>query len=986
MRKHKLFFALAMAFAVSMVGMLAACESGETSQTLGISPSSTVYVAGQTGDLKLALTGAQTIDSLKANGTVVAPQHYSLESGSLILDADYLSSLALGEHEFVCTSGKAQGTFQVKCYRLPSVSPEEAEYDWVNPADVNFNVDLGGASLTGVVLCGESLQSSDYVFSNGVLTIKERAVEAYCSDGDNAGSLSTELGSAQFTVRCIYSLIEATFDSSSYRLQTEAGKDVSFVFDAADQSFTLEVKNGSDYRALESAHYTYDESEKLLTVLGSYLDTLYADIYAFRLSVEDDVDSVFDFHIAAYGKESSAHPVLPGSDLAMNNFDALPEGGSFGGTNVVTDTFWTQGATNEIVEDEAIDGRSLKFTSIHGPNIIWNTIFGVNHNFEKDTLYRVAMKVRLTTAPDAASPSLAFRFMKSGEEVWGLLVDWKPGQYEFALSQKSDTRTSFSYDEETGVLSVEIYMTPTADGMNFTLTAVNAGKASIVIDDMTFLKTDMPASLNGGIGEASYVKKEGGDCEIALEIPDKMTVTAVSVDGTPLKATEYTLSDSLILSEAFLSELTGGEHSVTVAAEFISDRYGAKQQKDFIGKLIIYVVTPASLTGTALQKQTETQAALVWSVNPGTYIFSAVEYQGQRLPAGSYSFDGEKLTLSAEYLSSLGAGLHRFNAVFAEEQADDVVLVLEAGVYGNEQVHLAEDAGLFTFLDYEIGTLGKDIYGSSSVNSWDSTDANSIKVAADSVFGRALNVPNGSKAGFLSFNALKSDVVYCLRLTFRTENDEAVKNFLWKWQSHNSTVASIDSSWIENDAIKASTDFRTTLTQNPDTKVYTWTSWLPKKPESGAQLFLWPVTPQGFSIGSIELFETTSEMASRRVWSETYNYADYTQKGNFVNTSVVSFEDAENDLFVVQHLNDQKVDGVAQFDEWWILDGDRALEAGTDYIRSGYSITIKKAFLATVEDSKTLTICRGNAKVFDLNGQLICQTATLTLQKQNQSA
>ena len=71
-----------------------------------------------------------------------------------------------------------------------------------------------------------------------------------------------------------------------------------------------------------------------------------------------------------------------------------------------------------------------------------------------------------------------------------------------------------------------------------------------------------------------------------------------------------------------------------------------------------------------------------------------------------------------------------------------------------------------------------------------------------------------------------------------------------------------------------------------------------------------------------------------------------------------------------------------KFNEFWLEYNGVKLVKDVDYIMSGYTVTLKEAFLKTLPSGTTaLTVCRGKTGVTDMFGELYAgsQTATVNI-------
>lgn len=973
---------LCLLLAASM-GLMGGCESKPAEQVpgTGVTPASTIFVSGTSGNLILGLNPIDAVvSSITEGGAELDASNYTVADGSITLKSGYLSSLGTGTHTFTITVDGRSVKVDVRCYKAPVFSAQTVDYIWDEPQDFVVPVDLGGDGIVSVKIGNERLSADAFSVSDGNFIISKDSIESTCIDGENVLTLTTNVGVAELIINCHNKVIRATFDNKRYKIQEVNGKDVSFAFNPGGAEFALKIKNGGEYALFDNGGYEYNALTKTLNIKAAWLDEKYADIHAFRLEVEDSESTEIDFEVGSCGKAGSAKLAVAGSMYAMNDFDTIAPDSSFGGGNVNTDLFFTNpdGAESKIVTGEqAISGNSLLVTSkVSG--VGWNTLFGMNMPFKQNVLYRFDMKVKMTTVAAGANPSLAFRFMPS-PEVFGLLIDYNAESDSFILSKKSDDRTVFEYDKSTKILSVSVYMTPGASGENFMFTAINADKASFAIDDLKVLATDIPASLKTTLDSVEYMKHSGEDLEIDLSATGVKFAGNVTLGEVALaQGNGYVMTNKGFAVKAdFLAKIADGEHVLAFEGYYVKDIFGTTEETECSAVITINSVAPAKVNGAALKVQSAAKEDLAYSLSLGNFTLESITTGGVPVASQNYTLSDGNLTLKKEYLNTLKVGLHRFTLNFVYDDKT-MQLTVSAGVYGSESAHLADVVGIMDFGAYNIGTsLGgiippKD--GASSadgyIHSWGENYANKT-VISDDVMGKALLIPESEALpGFLSYNTLKTDTVYVVRIKFRTANDAAVSSLLIKWNN-----SGVDASWIEGNKIKNDTkDYRTTIERDAN-NVYTWTSYLPKTAVTNDQLILWPVVPQELHIGSIEVIETDLDSANQPY--TPYNYADYTDTGAFKNDSTVEYS-GSGDLYIIQHTNDEG----GKFNEFWLEYNGVKLVKDVDYVMSGYTVTLKEAFLKTLPSGTTaLTVCRGKTGVTDMFGELYAgsQTATVNI-------
>lgn len=555
------------------IAAVAGCgATTDNSAKPGISPSSPVYVLNSSGNLNFEVSNADSIDSVKHGDQILDASFYLYEDGILTIYTDYLNTLDLGEQIFSLSVNGEEISFTVMCYGLPAVTPQVADYSFEDNQDLTVTVDLGGASLTQLRIAGDLCPVSEYSLVGDKLTVSKTFLEEVCVKGDNEAVLTTNVGSCEFTIRCEFT-VEAVFDTTAYKIQTESGKDVVFDFDANGKEFVLSAKGGTE---LTESDYEYNASKKTLTIKAAYLDTLSVGCYDFVLDVADDVNSSILFTVGAYGIEEQERVAFPGSIYAMNNFNVLATGASYGGTNVVRDEFFTWGATSKIVDgDKAIEGKSLQFISVSS-TAAWNVIFGAQPGFVENTEYLVRFKAKIELPAENPSATLAVRLMDGVDkkEINALFINLTSSGSN-TLGAHTD-KSYYEYDEETGVYTLYAYMTPESAGKILHVTAVNAGLCKLTIDDFAILYPEVikVPEIFAVNGDAIRVQTSAEDDLVwNFDFPAKATLNSLTRNGKTLDASLYTYdSENGILTMTAQNLATlGGAGAYEFALNYTED-------------------------------------------------------------------------------------------------------------------------------------------------------------------------------------------------------------------------------------------------------------------------------------------------------------------------------------------------------------------------------------------------------------------------------
>ena len=287
-KHHKSLIGILLAALVLCFGLaFAGCDNGGGSNgELGISPSSATYVGGSGTDLRFEVTlGDEEITALLCGGTEVAADNWTVEESALVLKASWLETLAAGTYPMTAKTAKNELSFTVICFKQATVTPKTGEFDWNDPQDLVFKVDLGGATLLGVTVGDTALTAAQYTFENGNLTIGKDVIDTACNDGDNACKITTSVGDIDFVIHCFSSVVAAKFDAEAYKVQSSPDDDIVFTLDAAGQEYTVERYNEATKAWAETEDAEYSPSEHTLTVSGDILSEEHAGIVRYRVSV-----------------------------------------------------------------------------------------------------------------------------------------------------------------------------------------------------------------------------------------------------------------------------------------------------------------------------------------------------------------------------------------------------------------------------------------------------------------------------------------------------------------------------------------------------------------------------------------------------------------------------------------------------------------------------------------------------------------------------
>ncbi len=159
------------------------------------------------------------------------------------------------------------------------------------------------------------------------------------------------------------------------------------------------------------------------------------------------------------------------------------------------------GGATSLTTSDALEGEhSLQVnTNENGEGAEWNTLVtsdfgGVVSGYR----YRVQMRLRIEKEETLATGYVAFRLIGASADtnVEGLFLKLENGTVNLQEEhlERADTAyaydsdTTFAYDLETGVLTVDVYMTAMEDNQAFYLMSVGGGSWSMVIDEVSVFK------------------------------------------------------------------------------------------------------------------------------------------------------------------------------------------------------------------------------------------------------------------------------------------------------------------------------------------------------------------------------------------------------------------------------------------------------------------------------------------------------------------
>lgn len=945
-------------------GAIVACSSGQTAQPanggFGISPTSTNFIAGQSGDLILLLGEETQSLTLTADGENVAAENYTVEGDTLRIAEEFLASLSRGAHTFTADNGEEEKQFTVTCYAVAGVSPQAGEFKWDAPEDLVFTVDLGGAAFVSVELGEETLAASEFTFADNTLTLPHETIEMHCTDGANTFVLNTAVAATEFIVNCSHKNATPEFDTSVYKFQQSPGSDVRFRFVPYGQAFTVSAPgDNGEYAALAEGEYS--TIGNYLVIESDYLDGLLCDFLPLRVTVDDSAKTSFDFTVVPYGKTDSAHAAVQNGN-AVQNFDSLAAGSTY--CEPVSENEVYSMRENTVIESaDAVSGKSLAIKSA-GTGV--DTLFGVNIGFDTQTVYYIELQYKIIT--EGARPEVVFKWSGSAEHNFL----WVLSDNTINAGNTDDGNTA-QYDASTGVTTVRAYVTPSAGDNRFEILTIGQQSAfTLVLDNIRILSTSIPVNTTySPVSEYDYNILSGYDLTVNTLCTGSYRLVSIVCGEETLEAgTDYTTASGgmAVISASWLAGHTE-DFTLTLTRSYVSDEIGTRQTQQAVVSVSVFDKNPASIDDETYKSQTSEREALTFEITLGDYTIESVSLGKQVLDVEEYTFAEGILTIKADTLNGLYAGIHA--GEIALKAADGTVdaLAFSVGVYGDaEGNHLADGIGAQNFDNFAAGSKMTDIWDGSRVTSM--TSAQDIQVVEDGSSGKALHIPfSAAGTGSIQFKGMEANTMYYIKMVFRTEDEQPVKNLLWKWLYANNKVG-LDASWIENGAIKSNcADVRNTLTQD-EYGVYTWESYIKPSDAANDELFLWVVTQQGLFIDSLEVIRLNNFTAIGEYGTYVpYRYADVS--GGWTDSGTVTFASADAELKIVENIN---VPAAMTFGGLYA--GDDLLEAGTDYRRDGDSLVLLPSYLATISDSVTLTLRRTAPTV---TGVDFVQTAAVTV-------
>ncbi len=338
---------------------------------------------------------------------------------------------------------------------------------------------------------------------------------------------------------------QVTFDATNQKMQTAAGEDVTFSFDAKGYSFT--VTDGTN--AYDTSVYTYDETAKTLTFKGTYLDTLAIGVYPVQISVADKLNTTINARVGAYGDAEGEHLAFASEMRSVNDFELVPTNNIFYYlTTSSADPVYVDSSVSSahvLPAGEGINGQSMRFTKTAAASSTnWTKLAYFNFGFKSGVTYNVSMKMRYTLPEGLSTGTLSLRFGESTNNG---------GAWSVNVSENSQNNTgwttaasTWSYDATTKVLSVKAVITAPEDGTILNLTTIGVGIWTVIIDDICVTTT----------GETWKTAPEGSWMYTTFESSTFNGTFASTTGGTIAQTTSNVISGTQSLQ---ITTSTAGE-------------------------------------------------------------------------------------------------------------------------------------------------------------------------------------------------------------------------------------------------------------------------------------------------------------------------------------------------------------------------------------------------------------------------------------------
>ena len=547
-------------------------------------------------------------------------------------------------------------------------------YNWNDTKDLVISYE-GTGSVDSVSIGTTALRSSDYTAEDGILIIRQAALDAFVE-----GKYSLVIKSGERSEELVLFVGEQIQNGSRYvRRQPARGADVDFFFDA--QGETVSVKNGD--AALTADQFSYDAENYKLTVRASYLDTLTAQSCIFT---------------AAAGERTESFSVSPSGGAGKAASYVL--GGTFGGVKDVGLTADLGAVKTEY--EMAADG--VKLTG--APEAL---VFGSGL---EQAVYQLTFSVKT----EAAYLTLFY-----GEEELLTLTE------DGLLSQADDRTTAV---KEGDFWKVSAYFTGGAGALSFRKGASDVHPVTLAAVDL--VKTKMSLTNEEiDLGEATYYV--GGVSDISAALPfDVSLIEGVSMDGAPLSSGDYRVENgTLTVLNAYLADKIteiDAEKQITVAYTNVLDAAG--NVSDEANRAVLTVKGAEILA-------MRTESIVAWDegypvsfrADAGGGAVTGVKVNQKEIGSDLYALEDGVLTIEADAFAEVTTTLAVIevsndkgtSVIYAHKGAAVATLNAESGAYEEGYgfyVQSTQDGSIVSGKDALSGNYSYYRYGAATKDNW----------------------------------------------------------------------------------------------------------------------------------------------------------------------------------------------------------------------------------------------------------------------------
>lgn len=504
MKTKKISKLICLALSALLVFVLAACNSGKTTEPESyppiVTPGTAVFDKAESADLSfdVDLKGGSFLQ-IKRGDAALSGADYALKRTSFALKAAYLNTLAVGEHtfSFITGGGSANFTVTVQNTKLPEAEEPVVAYFTDAGGPLNVPINTKGLAVQSITSGGFPVGASNYSYENGVLTF----IPAYAytlEEGEHTFTLTTSAGSVDFTVSVVVGLNNVLLDQ--YVVQKSPTADI--VFTADTEGTPITAVKADDKQLTEGVDWAVKDNR--VAISGSYLATLGVGIKRIQILAGD---TAYICYAGVYGKESDQSHLF-GSSIRyalMNNFEGyIGETGAgktgIAGINAALDTCEYGITPNG--DPLSISGKSYSITS-KMEMVAW--IFGVDPTglaFKANTLYNIKLKVRGDTqTTDTLKLFVTWDDTKGTSQALRDFLVIQDLNNPDSTMVKKDARTTavFVEDAAGGYWEISAYAYSDVPHGSLTFAIVNEQAATstaesytTIIDDIQITETKLP--------------------------------------------------------------------------------------------------------------------------------------------------------------------------------------------------------------------------------------------------------------------------------------------------------------------------------------------------------------------------------------------------------------------------------------------------------------------------------------------------------------